>query len=225
MHPNLRGVAEHMRGLGLGALQHALRLSLYGSMENPWWSDLSVLHAAHAAEILLKARIAEEHPLLIFENLPRSTQAAGTHLDFEDLFENGRTVDFQQLPERLWAATGHRLQNVEKYTKFGKVRNAIQHFAPSQADPAQETLEFVFGVIDPFINETWGVYAIDYNEEFGDHYEHIFESLVERDVRPLISPAAAMCWRDLGYEPGDDAPSGYREWFADAMRAALEERE
>lgn len=54
MNPELRDVADHMRDLGLGALTHALRLSLYWSPENPSWGDLSVLNAAHAAEILIK---------------------------------------------------------------------------------------------------------------------------------------------------------------------------
>ena len=37
---------------------------------NDHWPELSVLQAAHAAEFLVKARIAEEHPLLVFERLP-----------------------------------------------------------------------------------------------------------------------------------------------------------
>ncbi len=85
----------------------------------------------------------------------------------------------------------------------------------------QRTLEFVFGVVDPFIHDTWGLYAIDFNEEMGEHYEHIFETLVSLNIRPLISPEAAKCWRDLKYRPGSDAPPGYRRWFERAMAAAL----
>lgn len=220
MNPDLKGVSERMPDLGLGALQHALRLSLYFDPENPSWPDLSVLHAGHAAEILIKARIAQEHPLLIFEDLPRSTQASSERLDFVDLFEHGRTVQYQELPERLWAATGQRLPNLAEYKSFGRRRNAIQHFAPG-SDSSAATLRFIFRVVDPFIHENWELYAIDYNEESGDHYEHIFESLVTRDVRPLISPTAARAWEKLGYEPGKDAPKGYRKWFKAAMAAAL----
>lgn len=95
-----------MRDLGLGALAHANRHAAYAAMENPRWPELSVFQAAHAAELLIKARIAQEHPLLIFESLPRSTQAAGAHLDLDDLFKQGRTFQWSDLPERLWAATG-----------------------------------------------------------------------------------------------------------------------
>src|SRR5690242_8785771 len=71
VNPELKGIWEHIRDLGLGALAHANRHAAYAAMENPRWPDLSVLQAAHSAELLIKARIAQEHPLLIFEQLPR----------------------------------------------------------------------------------------------------------------------------------------------------------
>ena len=67
MKPDLVDIDDHMKELGLGALTRGMRLSLYSDQNNPHWDDLSVLHAAHAAEILIKARIAAEHPLLIFD--------------------------------------------------------------------------------------------------------------------------------------------------------------
>ena len=51
MHPDLKNVAEHMKNLGLGALTHAMRLSLCSYPGNPFWGELSVLHGAHPAEI------------------------------------------------------------------------------------------------------------------------------------------------------------------------------
>lgn len=210
-----------MRHLGLGALTHAMRLSLSVDQNNEFWGELSVLNAAHAAELLIKARIAAEHPLLVFTRLPGSSGASGALLDFEDLFQKGQTLEFHELPERLWAVTGVKVPNVDEYLRFGKFRNAIQHFAPPAEDASQRTLDFVFSVLDPFINEQWGLFAIDYNEEFGDHYEHIFETLVARDIHPLISPNAARVWSKLGYEPGD-APPGYAEWFKRSMEAALQ---
>ena len=223
MHPELNNVADHIRDLGLGALAHALRLSLYYSQENASWGDLSVLHGVHSTEILIKARIAAEHPLLIFDEIPRSAQADGTLLAFEDLFEKGRAIDFKDLPDRLWAATGQSLSSLEVYQKFGRFRNAIQRFAaPRNENSSARTLEFVFQVLDPFIFKNWGLYAIDFNEEFGDHYDHIFETLVRRNVRPLISPAAAQVWSGPMFRLGKDAPPGYEAWFTEAMRKATE---
>jgi hypothetical protein len=51
-----------------------------------------------------------------------STQAEGALLAFDDLFEKGRTIDFQDLPERQWATTGQTLQNLDVYKEFGRLR-------------------------------------------------------------------------------------------------------
>jgi hypothetical protein len=101
-----------MLGLGLGALAHANWHANYHSFENDWWSELSVLQAAHAAEILIKARIAQQHPLLIFEHLPKPP-AVKTRLSLEHLLEQGRTYQYSELPDRLWAATGIMIPNRE----------------------------------------------------------------------------------------------------------------
>jgi hypothetical protein len=220
MNPELKQVSTRMIELGLGALTHALRLSLYADPQNPSWPDLSVLNAAHAAEILIKARLAEEHPLLIFDQIPKRPRIDAELLSFDDLFERGQTIEYHELPDRLWAATGIKLKSLDTYREFGRLRNAIQHFAPPNVHASTRTLEFVFGVVDPFINEVWGYYAIDFNEEYGDHYEHIFDTLVTQDIRPLISPDAAEAWAD--YKPGDDAPPGYAEWFAKSIRQAIQ---
>ncbi len=67
MNDILKNVANNMLELGLGALTHANRHAAYQDPVNDKWGELSVLQAAHAAEILIKARIAQEHPLLIME--------------------------------------------------------------------------------------------------------------------------------------------------------------
>jgi hypothetical protein len=155
-----------MLDLGLGALAHANRHAAYAAVENASWPDLAVLQAAHAAELLIKARIAQEHPLLIFDHLPHSSQAAREHLDIEDLFKQGRTVQWSDLPERLWAATGTSIPNRGTFDSFGRLRNGIQHFGPPPGrNASDETLRFVFDVIDPFINQCWGLFAIDYDED------------------------------------------------------------
>lgn len=176
-----------MRGLGLGALQHAIWHANYYSEANAWWNELSVLQAAHAAEILIKARIAEEHPLLIFEQLPKA-QSQGKILDLNHLIESGRTVQYSDLPDLLWATTGIRLADVALFKKFGTFGNTIQHFAaPEKLDASELTLQFVFGVIDPFINGCWGEFAIDYNEDH-EPYTYLVDGLIRRKIAFLVSP-------------------------------------
>jgi hypothetical protein len=217
MTPELRDVWENIRDLGLGAMQHALRLSFYATPENPSWSALSVLSAAHSAELLIKARIAQEHPLLIFETTPKARD--GVLLDFALIAAEGRTFQYSDLPGRLWAATGIRLANEKTYRDFGRLRNTIQHFAEPNDDLSLRTKQFVFEVVDPFIGEQWGLFAIDYNEESGDHFEHIFESLVEHDLRPRLSPDAIEAWKNEVVPT--DAPPGYREWFGAEIAGEL----
>jgi hypothetical protein len=185
-----------MCDLGLGALAHANRHSAYAAIDNASWNELAVIQAAHAAELLIKARIAQEHPLLIFDHLPKSSQAVGVHLDLEDLFSQGRTFQWSDLPERLWAATGILIPNKERFDSFGKLRNGIQHFGPPPGrDPSDETLRFVFEVIDPFINHCWGLFAIDYDED-DEPYIYFVHTVVAREIKFLVSPGSAATFED-----------------------------
>ena len=155
-------------------------------MDNKYWSDLAVLQAAHAAEILLKARIAEEHPLLIFSDIPRSIKVNEDKLSFRSLVESGKTLQYNELPERLWATTGYKIKDDNLYQNFGKLRNNIQHFAtPKDRNLTQEILNFIFGIIDPIIHDFWGLYAVNYVED-PDAHEYIFQTLLSSNISFLI---------------------------------------
>ncbi|HEU4328389.1 MAG TPA: hypothetical protein VFS21_34950 [Roseiflexaceae bacterium] len=219
MNPALRGIWEHMRDLALGALAHANRHAAYAAMDNPRWPELSVLQAAHAAELLIKARIAQEHPLLIFEKLPGSN-SAGDLLDLEGLFKDGRTVQWSELPDRLWAATGITIPNITRYKSFGRLRNGIQHFAPPAGQNAgEETLKFVFEVVDPFINRCWQLFAVDYDED-PEPYIYFVRSLINREILFLVSPNAA---REFDHWDVDwsDTSEAYRNEMHSRVGAAL----
>ena len=199
-----------MRRLGLGALSHANRHAAYAGMENSLWPELSVLQAAHAAELLIKARIAQEHPLLIFEHLPRSAKSTRPHLGLEDLFTQGRTFQWADLPERLWAATGISLPNRKRFEAFGRLRNGIQHFAPNpNADASTETLKFIFEVIDPFINNCWNLFAVDYDED-DEAYVYFVAALVNREIPFLVSPGAAAEFKNWDVD-WSEVSKGYRQ--------------
>lgn len=226
MDEELRSVHRHMLALGLGALAHANWHANYYSPDNEHWSELSVVQAAHAAEILIKARIAEEHPLLIFEHLPKPDKSAETALELAHLIEYGRTYQYTDLPDRLWATTGRKLPNSEKYRCFGRLRNSIQHFtSPSDRNLSKETLEFIFGVIDPFINECWGLFAIDYNEDH-EPYAYFVTGLISHRIPFLVSPPAAtdLELEAIGIEWPEDDPAYRAEMekrFASASGAAV----
>ncbi|MGQ2184866.1 hypothetical protein ACT4MK_16155 [Bradyrhizobium barranii] len=175
-----------MLHLGLGALAHANWHANYHSFENDSWPELSVLQAAHAAEILVKARIAQQHPLLIFEHLPKPPTQK-TKLTLEHLLQDGRTYQYGELPDRLWAATGVQIPNLALYRSFGRLRNSIQHFTSPKKDVSKDAIEFIYGVIDPFIHQCWKLFAIDYNEDH-EPYTYLVSGLIRRGVPFLVSP-------------------------------------
>jgi hypothetical protein len=193
MNPMLIDVPEKMLQLGLAALAHANRHSAYLNYENEKWAELSILQAAHSAEIIFKARIAQEHPLLIFDEFPKEPGTnTGTQVTLEALFDKGKTVQWSDLPNRLWATTGVVIPNEDVFRAFGRLRNGVQHFGniPSSVDASNEVLKFIFNVIDPFINEQWGLYAVDYDEDY-DSYEYFPPILLNREITFLVSKKAA----------------------------------
>lgn len=211
-----------MISLGMGALAHANSHAAYMDISNGKWAELSILQAAHAAEIFIKARIAQEHPLLIFSELPKHIKDPEEKLDLKTLAENGRTYQYQDLPRILWAATGITLPNIEKYKSFGKIRNTLQHFAPPEnINFSIEALEFIYSVIDPFINMCWGLYAIDFNED-DEPYQYFLPTLIHLQLAFHVSPEAAKDKQENHYELDwpDDAPE-YKALMEKRFEAAL----
>lgn len=204
MDNKLKDVPDHMLRLGLSALAHANWHAHYMSFENDMWSELSVLQAAHAAEILIKARIAQEHPLLIFEQLPHSSQSNNEFLTYEQLIDKEKTIQYFDLPERLWASTGIKINNLDLYQAFGKLRNSIQHFAnPLKKDCSKESSDFIYEIIDPFIHKCWGLYAIDFNEDT-EPYIYLVETLLARKTEFLVSKNAAISCNKYKFDKPDD---------------------
>ena len=217
MNPALTDVWLNTRNLAVGALAHANRHAAYAAIENPRWPDLAVLQAAHAAELFIKARIAQEHPLLIFEQLPRSAQSTGSQLDLEDLFRRGRTLQWPDLPERLWATTGLSVPSRQCYDDFGLLRNGIQHFGPpTGVNAGAEALRFVFEVIDPFINDCWGLFAVDCDED-PDPFIYFVGAPVRLEIPFLVSPDAAARFEEWDVDWSEVSPT-----YAAEMKSRVE---
>jgi hypothetical protein len=153
---DLTELSTHMRAFGVAMLARAVIDSTFAEIERPFAHALSVNICAHAAEILLKARIAQAHPLLIFSKLPNLEEPPGRVLDLEDLLYRGRSLGYAELPGMLIAATGYRLNRLDLYRDFGKLRNAIVHFAAPEVDYTERTLRVAFEVMQPAIKDFWG---------------------------------------------------------------------
>ncbi len=210
MSIELKDVSHNMKELGLAALSNANRID--ASIEK--WEELAVLQVAHAAEILVKARIAEEHPLLIFEKFPSKKDGK---LSLQSLYDEGHTVEWSKLLDLLWATTDidFTTKGKEKIFKdFGKIRNSIQHFgAMSLAERRGtsgnlEAIKFIYGFIDPFIYKCWGYYATDYSQDYNPEedddynrkYWDFIKSLVDKQIEFMVSKrVASKC--EIWFDP------------------------
>lgn len=150
-----------MREFGLAIHGRAAYDLTFSEMMAPYKHAMAIGHAAHGAEIVIKARIAQEHPLLLFTHLPKSANAQD-QLTIAELFQYGRTIQYQDLPEALWATTGIRLPRLQQFHEFGKVRNMIIHFAVPSTDYAGEAIRFLFQVIEPLVREFWKETIVPY---------------------------------------------------------------
>lgn len=176
MDPALSGIFNHMKSFALFTLGRATCDAAFAEAGSPYAHAHSVVRAAHGAAITIKAMIAKEHPLLVFEGFPKSKTTDGM-LSAEQLFRDGRSVMFSEFPERLWATTGFRMSHtqVQAFNQFGYLRNAIAHFAVPGENLSEQTLRFIFGVIEPMIVEIWDETIIDYAAKYDTYIFEFFE--------------------------------------------------
>lgn len=165
MHPDTHKMADYMKGFGLHILGRAVFDATFNEMMKPFAHPLAIVHAAHGAEIVLKARIAQEHPLLIFDSLPKSGSTQG-NLTITELLNHGRTIEYADLPETVWAATGYRMAKTKEFREFGLLRNQIMHCAVPDGELSDATLRFCFEVIEPAIRDFWKDSLVGYAEEW-----------------------------------------------------------
>ena len=192
-----------MRDLGLAALTEGLRQTLFWDPVAEFYHrhvDLAVLNVAHAAEILIKASIAEEHPLLIFKEFPKPPDDYGDDI-LRYCFERGKTYQYFELPQILLAVKSYKIDEIECYEKFGQLRNQIQHSTtPEHVDLHTSILDFTFKVLDPLMRHMWGVYAIHcFDEE--EFHEYVFEPILDLGIdfaTPQDCPECATALMNAG---------------------------
>lgn len=212
MNENLVNIASDMKELGLAALAHVNNARL---TEDKWSGILAVLQTAHAMEILAKARIAEEHPLLLFDEYPRLPKENNQLVDdltLDQLAEKGKTIEWSNIIKMLWVTADIKTIDRDAFHNFGKIRNNIQHFGVVSTDSVSylTSLSFIYSVIDPFINECWNLYAIDCCQDFDPelaeednraYWSFIRDCLIQNEIKFLVSPTLveyeALWWDDV----------------------------
>jgi hypothetical protein len=183
------------------------------------WPLMSVLNAAHAGELFIKAIIAREHPLLIFKDLKELDTNGPDDLSLKTLISRGKTHDFERLPQILWATTGIRLADPDCFNRLRLARNAIQHFCPpGEVDLSGLSLSFIYVVLDPLINARFGIYAIEYHEDDSIGYDHLVGTLLRRELKFSMPDNFDLTEISVAEEI-QDANEEYRFWIAAALKA------
>lgn len=232
MIKDLKSIAADMQELGLAALARVNSITL---TYDKWTAVLAVLQTAHAMEILAKARIAQEHPLLLFDTYPEPkkdpTNCITSELTLSQLSERGKTIEWSDLIKMLWVVADIKTINITKFSDFGKLRNAIQHFGivPDKNISYLTSLEFVYNVIDPFIYECWGFYAIDYCQDYAPdcsaddnelYWKYIKECLIQNEVHFHVSPTLIK-YKEYWWT---DDEAEYSKAYCEYMQSQLNEQ-
>lgn len=212
MHKALSSIPERILDQAIGALCQANMHAVFMDPSTMHWDAISVLNAAHAGELFIKAIIAKEHPLLIFKDLFGLDDGRSDEIEIEDLIKRGKTHDFEKLPQILWAITGERIPNRACWEKLRTTRNAIQHFcAPAGNYFKPISKEFIYTVIDPLIQKHFDLYAIEYHE---DHvgYDYIVAALIKDGLKFSIPPDFSVGEVNITEEV-QDASDEYKSWL------------
>jgi hypothetical protein len=125
MHESLKEIRTRILSLATDALTRANTDAAYFDPDKQHRISLAPLAAAHAGELLLKALIAKEHPLLLFKNISEKT--TDDEIDLDWLVRNGRTHDFSRLPSVLLG------RNRYKYSRYWKLSENCSAPKPGSA--------------------------------------------------------------------------------------------
>lgn len=227
MHPVLRSIPEKILESAQGALAQANTHAAFFDPGNEHWGNMSVLNAAHAGELVMKAMIADTHPLLVFKNVFDLDDGISAELDISRLLAKAKAHDFQHLPAILWAVRAIRIPDKESFDRLRLLRNAIQHFYhPEGVDDLGEaardaSLNFIYNNIDPLLNEYFGLYAIEFHEDHHVGYDYLVGCLIAREQKFSMPPDF-----DVGEIDIEDVLSktgeAYQSWFRQALSSSTQ---
>jgi hypothetical protein len=214
----LKQIPDRILNLAIGALTQANTHAVYCDPGNEHWQHIGVLNAAHAGELILKAIIAREHPLLIFKDIFRLDDNTGTPLDIETLIKRGRTHDFEKLPQILWATTGKRIPNPACFERMRQVRNSIQHFCvPDQQGFQELSLEFIYTILDPLLSDAFDLCAIEYHEDHSVSYDYVVARLLRSELKFSVPNDFEITEVQMVEELAS-ASADYKEWLLSQMK-------
>lgn len=221
-HPSLRQMPEQIFNLGLSALSEMNYKCTFGSgpgADLDHYDYYCAIHAMHAAELLLKAIIALEHPLLIFSNTEKiSNPNDGTNdLSIERLLEKGITHDASKIPTILWAACDKTF-DITNFEKIRKYRNKIQHFSvpDNEKNVKGDCLRLLHEDIGRILKDTIGINTIYYIPD-EDQWDYFFAALIRYEIKFVMDSNISVSEINIEEELSN-TDSEYQSWFHNAAK-------
>lgn len=216
MHKSLKQIQTRILTHATDALIRANTDAAYFDPYQQHRVSLAPLAAAHAGELLLKALIAREHPLLLFKNIGEKT--TDDEIDLDWLIKNGRTHDFSKLPSVLWAATGIKIPDIGSFRRIAALRNQIQHFVDERESDVQlQCLNFIYSNIDPLLYEHFGLIACEYHED--EFHDYVMGCLLTHEIKFTVPTDFEFSEIDPR-ESLNNASSSYKTWAYAALNIA-----
>ncbi|MCI5075744.1 hypothetical protein [Oricola sp.] len=222
MHQILTEIPGRVLENATYALTQANMHAVFSDPGNEHWGNMSVLNAAHAGELFLKAIVATEHPLLIFKNIFDFGDNSSTEISLERLLQKAKTHDLQHLPKILWAVKGERIPDMDSFERIRSMRNAIQHFYhPAGFDNYGEaardaSLKLIYNIIDPLINKYFGLCAIEFHEDHSIGYDYVVATLLRRALKFNVPNDFHVGEIDI-MEECKNTPKSYKDWVVSKL--------
>lgn len=175
---------SHMMNFGLHMIGKGLANIVFAEYPYPYTHSMAVIHITHGVELIIKSRIAQEHPLLIFSKYPQNYTLINNQKDLSELIENVQTIQYSELPERLKVVTGYEISDLNLFRKYGKLRNQIIHFAiPPNKNISFLSFHFIFKIVEKMVNDWWGDSVLNYGYIYDDCFiEYICEQLARNRI-------------------------------------------
>jgi len=179
----MKDVPRNMRKTGMLLFRNAFMEACHGD------KLICIVHAAYAAEILLKARIAEEDPLLMFDKLPTPPKGSNDDISLIELLETGHSLSYSKLPNQLEKTTGIKIERLEQYQEFGIIRNQIIHLSIANTKKAADELTLLYSLqlLDPLVESFWSRSVIDFikNDYLYDMDAFLSSGLLEERIKKI----------------------------------------
>lgn len=154
----LRRFIEHVKEFSIHVLSKAIRGLTFSEYGDPFAHAFAVIQAAHAAELVLKAKLLELDPTSIF-NFKRDDSSRYEKDFFLLLQKNEKSLNYSVLPRKL-ESLGLKLDNVDKYYEFGILRNKVAHLYVPNVAIDKLTLEFALHT-DAWAYSFWNMSALE----------------------------------------------------------------